>query len=277
MICFNGIFFFLETTTDAQTTKDVATTNKEQTNTAQETTGTAKATTDTAKETTDTKSGDKKTTDTKKTTAKTTNTLNESDIPDATQASPSDNIPDAGNTKTTKTVSSGTTKTATNKETATTTQAPKSTSAKDTNVYVGFSTTIDPRLPAGTISLKTPALTESTYIKIGQFATFEWNYVSLSVTPRKLNIQAYCSYNSETYTVATDHPSAETSYVWDTEAFQANATIPLLTAQYNLQIYDSEANMTVIAQAGYLAPFSQKFYMYSPQAYTPWSGKCNFS
>lgn len=121
--------------------------------------------------------------------------------------------------------------------------------------------------------MKTPALTESTYIKIGQFATFEWDYVSLSVTPRNLNIQAYCSYKSETYTLATDHPSRETSFVWDTEAFQANATVHLLTTQYTLQVYDTEGNMSMVAQAGYLSPFSQKFYMYSPQAYTPWNGK----
>lgn len=91
------------------------------------------------------------------------------------------------------------------------------------------------------------------------------------MTPRKLNIQAYCSYNSETHTLTTDHPSTQTKYVWDTEEYQANATIPLLTSQYTLQVYDSTENMSVVASAGYLSPFSQSFYMYSPQAYTPMS------
>lgn len=145
----------------------------------------------------------------------------------------------------------------------------KSSSAKDTGVYVGVTTSIDPRLPAGTISLKTPGATESTYIKIGQLATFEWDYVSVSVTPRHLNIQAICSHNSETYTLATSHAARETQWVWDTEEFQANATVPLLTSKYTLQVYDSEQNMTVVAKAGYLAPFSQTFAMYSPKAPTP--------
>lgn len=132
-----------------------------------------------------------------------------------------------------------------------------------------ITTSIDPRVPAGKISLQTPASTDTTYIKIGEYATFEWEYQSVSVTPKKLNIQAFCSYNSETYTLATSYSSSETSYVWDTEEFQANATVPLLTAQYTLQIYDSSKNMSAIASPGYLAPFSQKFAMYSPQAYTP--------
>ena len=121
--------------------------------------------------------------------------------------------------------------------------------------------------------MNTPATTDTTYVKIGQFATFEWEYVSLSVTPKSLNIQAYCSYNSETYTIATNHPSVESSFTWDTEEFQANATVPLLTSQYTLQIYDSTKNMSSVASAGYLSPYTQKFYMYSPQAYTPLARK----
>lgn len=186
-----------------------------------------------------------------------------------------DDIPEVGNTATT--TSKGESKTTSKNKSASSgsksTSQAKSTSAKDTGVYVGVTTSIDARLPAGTISLKSPAATDTTYIKIGQYATFEWEYVSLSVTPRKLNIEAYCSYNSETYTVATGHPSRETSYIWDTEETEANSTIPLLTAQYTLQIYDSDANMSVVASAGYLSPFSQKFYMYSPQAYVPLAGK----
>lgn len=232
-------------------------------------------TTDTAKET-----NTGKTTDTGKTTATTgTSKRASTDIPDASVATgtdtqtslASDDIPDAGNTVTTTKDTKSGTATGTNKSNG----SSGPTSAKDTGVYEGqVTTTIDPRLPPGTITLKTPAATDTTYIKIGQFATLEWDYVSLSVTPKNLNIQAYCSYNSETYTIATNHPSRETSFIWDTEEFQANATVPLLTTQYTLQVYDSTKNMSAVAAAGYLSPFSQKFFMYSPQAYTPMAGKC---
>lgn len=144
------------------------------------------------------------------------------------------------------------------------------TSSSDTYDY-DVSTSIDARLPAGGVTMLTPNPTETTYIKIGQFATFSWSYTSLSVTPRYLNFQAYCSYNSETYTIATDHPAMETEYVWDTKGFQANATIPLLTSNYMLYIYDSKKNVTSVPSAGYLGVFSQKFSLYTPQAYTPLS------
>lgn len=153
------------------------------------------------------------------------------------------------------------------KETSKSSKSSKSTSSYDYDI----TTSIDARLPAGGITMLTPNPTDTTYIKIGQPATFSWSYTSLSVTPRYVNFEAYCSYNSLTYTLATNHPAMETSMIWDTAAFQANATIPLITSEYKLYIYDARANVTAVAGAGYLGVYAQKFAVYSPQAYTPLS------
>lgn len=143
----------------------------------------------------------------------------------------------------------------------------KSTSSYDYDI----TTSIDPRLPAGGVTMMTPNPTLTTYIKIGDQATFSWSYTSLSVTPRYVNFLAYCSHNSMTYTITTNHPSMETQMVWDTKEFQANATIPLLTAEYKLFMFDSKLNTTSVASAGYLSVYSQTFAMYTPQPYTPLS------
>jgi len=104
--------------------------------------------------------------------------------------------------------------------------------------------------------------------------TFAWNYTSLSVTPSAVDILASCSANRATYTIAANQSiptdgSAQT-VLWDTGAFQASATIPLLTETYTLIIHEAGQPVTARAQAGYLAPFSAlTFGMYSPKAETP--------
>ena len=60
------------------------------------------------------------------------------------------------------------------------------------------------------------------------------------------------------------------SFTWDTRAFQASATVPLLTETYTLIIHDAAKDVTDRAQAGYLGTYDQfTFGMYSPQPYTP--------
>lgn len=119
----------------------------------------------------------------------------------------------------------------------------------------------------------TPNALTTKYYKIQDYITFAWNYTSLSITPSAIDILASCSKNQETYTLATNVTVEETqSFTWDTGAFQASATVPLLTETYTLIVHDAAGEVTDQAKAGYLAPYNQfTFGMYSPQPYTPMS------
>ena len=98
----------------------------------------------------------------------------------------------------------------------------------------------------------TPALSQqsSIYYRIGGTVSFSWSYTSVQVTPTAVAIEAYCPTNKYTpsckrslyffpsrsstnarfyYPVADNLSFNETSFVWDTEAYDANATQPLIT------------------------------------------------
>lgn len=114
----------------------------------------------------------------------------------------------------------------------------------------------------------------TTYYKIGNHVTFAWNYTSLSFTPSAIDVYATCSLNSATYTIANNISVSETGAVtWDTNAYQATATVPLLTAAYTLVVIEAGKSVTDVASAGYLAPGTYDFAMYLPQPYTPLNGK----
>lgn len=134
-------------------------------------------------------------------------------------------------------------------------------------------TTFDPRLPAGGITMVTPAaIAGDQFYKVGQWVTFAWNYTSLSVTPSNIDILATCTANQATYTIAVNQSAQETSVLWNTgDAPQGQA--PFLTEKYTLLIYDAASSVTAAAKAGYLAPFSGfTFGMYTPQPYVPYDG-----
>ncbi|KAF2724540.1 hypothetical protein K431DRAFT_281970 [Polychaeton citri CBS 116435] len=134
------------------------------------------------------------------------------------------------------------------------------------------STSIDPRSPAGGISMVTPnVIAGAQYYKIKDWVTFAWNYTSLIVTPSYIDILASCSANQATYTIALNQSVQETQTVlWDTEAYQANASIPLLTETYTLIVHDAGQAVSATARPGYLGTYQQfTFGMYTPQAYTP--------
>ncbi|KAL4889871.1 hypothetical protein BDV59DRAFT_185656 [Aspergillus ambiguus] len=133
------------------------------------------------------------------------------------------------------------------------------------------SISVDPRMPAGGISMLTPSNGATTYFKVGQYVTFAWNYTSLSVTPSAVNVVASCSLNSATYTISSNMSVEETGkVVWDTAKYQANATVPLLTATYTLYVYDVDGKMGDTAEAGHLgSQIGYNFGMYLPQSYTP--------
>lgn len=143
--------------------------------------------------------------------------------------------------------------------------------SRTTNSGSATSTFIDPRLPAGGISMITPAVEAPvTYYKIGNHVTFAWNYTSLVVTPSAIDVVASCSLNSATYTISSNMSVAETgSVIWDTHGYQATATVPLLTASYTLIVVEAGKAVTDIAGAGHLGTTQYDFSMYLPQSYTP--------
>ncbi|CBY00100.1 hypothetical protein LEMA_P076890.1 [Plenodomus lingam JN3] len=129
-------------------------------------------------------------------------------------------------------------------------------------------TSFDPRLPAGGVSMITPAATlGEPFYKVGDWVTFAWNFTSLSVTPKNIDVMATCTANQATYTIAVNMSASETEVFWNTgETPEGQA--PFLTNKYTLLIYDSNSSVSAAPQAGYLAPFSGlTFGMYTPQPY----------
>ncbi|KAK9386194.1 hypothetical protein V1515DRAFT_163601 [Lipomyces mesembrius] len=159
--------------------------------------------------------------------------------------------------------------------TSSTASASVSASATSSGTSIGdvSSTTnsVDPRSPPGGVSMISPAITASeTYIKVGDYATFSWNYTSLIVTPSAVNVEAYCSINNYYYPIAENLTVKDTQVVWNTSGYQETATIPLLVAEYTLYIYDASSNPSAVASPGCLAPYDNlNFGVYTPQPYTP--------
>ncbi|EMC92701.1 hypothetical protein BAUCODRAFT_37603 [Baudoinia panamericana UAMH 10762] len=131
-------------------------------------------------------------------------------------------------------------------------------------------TAIDPRLPAGGLSMITPNVYTTQYYKISDYITFAWNYTSLSVTPSAVDILASCASNSATYTIALNQTitAATQAVTWDTNDFQASASTTLLTGKYTLIIHDAAKDVSATPAAGYLGTYQQfTFGMYDPQPY----------
>ncbi|PYH88255.1 hypothetical protein BO71DRAFT_454180 [Aspergillus ellipticus CBS 707.79] len=166
--------------------------------------------------------------------------------------------------------------------TKTSTQTGTATGKNSKTTGASNTTSIASDAAAGGISMLDPALTATTYFKIGNYVTFKWNYTSLSVTPTAVNVAASCSLNSATYTISSNMSVSPTGeVVWDTAKYQANATVPLLTASYTLIVWDAGKAITATASAGHLSAASYTFGMYSPQPYTPLNGficaTCSFA
>jgi hypothetical protein len=121
--------------------------------------------------------------------------------------------------------------------------------------------------------MMTPNVFSSTYVKIGDYATFVFNITSVEATPTAVNVLATCTANSQLYTIAMNQTLANSTgaVIWDTGAYQAtNVQNPLLTETYTLIIYDAAQSESALPQPGYLETFdSYIFGMYVPQVYTP--------
>lgn len=133
------------------------------------------------------------------------------------------------------------------------------------------STSVDPREPPGGVQMVTPGPHASdTYIKVGDHATFAWNYTSLVITPSAVDVVAYCSRNDHSYTIAGNQSVEKTGkVVWDTGTY-ATGEAPLLTEMYTFMVYDSDSDPSDVAEPGHLGSMSQHtFGMYKPKAPTP--------
>ncbi|KAG8668883.1 hypothetical protein FPOAC2_08186 [Fusarium poae] len=109
-------------------------------------------------------------------------------------------------------------------------------------------------------------------IKIGDYATFGWNYTSLEGTPTAIDVLVSQSSAGETYTL-TANMTFETNptYVWDTSKEANDPDAPLPVGMYTLIIKDSDSEITDIPSPGYLAVQKTfQFGMYTPAAYTPY-------
>ncbi|KAK6341755.1 hypothetical protein TWF696_008818 [Orbilia brochopaga] len=132
--------------------------------------------------------------------------------------------------------------------------------------------TVDARLPPGGVVIQTPITTSgSYYYKIGQTVTLGWNYTSLSISPSAVNVAAFCSDNSQTYTIAQNLSIAKPSILWDTGSYAPkDGQPPLAMGIYTLLIYDEAAAVTAAPTAGRLAAFNGfKFGMYTPKPNIP--------
>jgi hypothetical protein len=186
--------------------------------------------------------------------------------------------PTQSSSKTAKTSASTAAGTNTASGGATTTFSATATgdnNGNETTATASYSTSFDARLPAGGVSMITPAvISGEQYFKIGDYVTFAWNYTSVLADPTYINVLATCTQNQQLYTIAANQTYAVNgtqAVTWDTGSYQATAVgDPLLTETYTLIILDAESSITAQAQAGYLAVYDQyTFGMYTPQPYTP--------
>ncbi|KAI9372752.1 hypothetical protein BJX61DRAFT_505852 [Aspergillus egyptiacus] len=154
-------------------------------------------------------------------------------------------------------------------DTASITSTQSGSNSTQTTAPSNKTTSVDPRLPPGGISMITPGPFTTTYYKIGDVVTFVWNYTSLSITPSAVNVIASCSLNHATYTISSNMSVSQTQTIeWDTGKYQANATVPLLTASYTLIVYDEDKDIDDVAGAGELSSQNRYYFgMYTPQPY----------
>ncbi|RVX68703.1 hypothetical protein B0A52_07589 [Exophiala mesophila] len=141
-----------------------------------------------------------------------------------------------------------------------------------TNTRSTQTTPIDPRKPPGGISLITPAPIDGPqYYKVGTMIPFQWNYTSLLVTPKAIDVLASCAINSATYTIASNMSVEETGAIlWDTGNFPATSSQPFPVASYTLIVHDSDRDISDVPSAGHLGAYAQYvFGMYTGQPYVP--------
>ncbi|CAF3508402.1 hypothetical protein SNK03_011366 [Fusarium graminearum] len=158
------------------------------------------------------------------------------------------------------------------------TKTAKETGNKKSGTKTGTSapkrTTFSADVQPGGLSMTLPdtMYVPTPLIKIGDYATFGWNYTSLEGTPTAIDVLVSQSSAGETYTL-TANMTFETNptYVWDTSKQANDPDAPLPVGMYTLIIMDSDSEITDVPSPGYLAVQKTfQFGMYTPAAYTPY-------
>lgn len=161
--------------------------------------------------------------------------------------------------------------TATGKETGK--ETGKTTKKSGTKTAQTTRATFAPNDPAGGVSIMVPITTAlpTPLFKISDNVEFSWNYTSLQGTPTAIDVLVSCSGNAETYTLTSNMTFAtDVSFIWDTKKQANDPESPLGNDLYTLIIKDSDAEITEMAEPGYLGAFSGlKFGLYSGRPYTP--------
>lgn len=162
------------------------------------------------------------------------------------------------------------------------TQAPSASGAGAISSISGTpaNSSIPSSAAAGGITITQPQQTAAqSYYKIAQGVnvTLGWNFTSVLAYPTSLVVQAYCSENSNTYTLASSLPGNATAFTWapwEYDQSAAQSGLPqLIQATYRLQIFD-ERGLTVAAKAGLFQPNTKvEFALYQPKPYTAISGE----
>ncbi|KAG5654966.1 hypothetical protein KAF25_010920 [Fusarium avenaceum] len=159
-------------------------------------------------------------------------------------------------------------------DTKTGTETGKKKSGTKTGTSAPKRTTFSADVQPGGVSMQQP---DTMYVptplfKIGDYATFGWNYTSLEGTPTAIDVLVSQSSAGETYTLTANMTFASNpTYVWDTSKQADDPDAPLNVGMYTLIIKDSDSEVTDIPSPGYLAVQKTfQFGMYTPAAYTPY-------
>lgn len=160
-------------------------------------------------------------------------------------------------------------------------QTTTSTAAASTTSTATSSVSIPATAADGGITITQPQQTAAqSYFKIAQGVnvTFGWNFTSVLSYPQSLVVAAYCSENSNTYTIASSLPGTATAVTWSPydldQSAQMQGAPQLIQATYRLQIYD-ERGVNAAAEPGLFQPNTKvEFALYQPQPYVAISGEC---
>lgn len=130
------------------------------------------------------------------------------------------------------------------------------TRASGTNYKNSTLSAIDPRDPPGGVSMITPAATDGmTFVKVGNYVTFKWNYTRLDLpkdlqgdivltwlrsllrAPSYIDVIATNTVNSQTYTIASNQTWQSTQAItWDTGSWTQTTDLPFVIATYTLMV-----------------------------------------
>lgn len=157
---------------------------------------------------------------------------------------------------------------------------PVTPSASVTTAATTTSATIASTAAAGGLTVTLPNQTkDASYYKIAPAVnvTFAWNFTSVLSYGTSLTIQAYCTSNSNTYTI-TSLPATATEVIWNPYSYSVSAvargSAALVQETYRLQIFD-ERGLDAGSSPGLMSPNENTdFALYIPQSYTALAGEC---